>query len=629
MIVTLAGHVDHGKTALVHALTGVDTDRLEEEKKRGLTIELGFAYGEFEGVRVGFVDVPGHHRFIRNMIAGVRSEQFALFVIAADEGPMPQTEEHLDILETIGLSSGIIAMTRVDLADEARRAESLEATRSLIAGTFLENAEILWCSARSGEGIDDLKRAIATAARSRVAKLEESRADERHFRLCVDRAFSLSGAGLIVTGAVHSGCLREGESVVTGQLGRPVRVRSIRVSDQPADFASYADRAALNLTGLDAEQVSRGDWILAAEARRFTNRVSLRFRAVRHLQRRLRKWTSIHLHHGAEHALGRLAFVDVEALEAGETCIADCLIDQPILAKWGDRVLVRDAASEFNLGGGPVIDTCIAERKGRRWADGRLALLEALAREEPMDSLKEALSLRPLIDLESFCQLRNLSESKILSALPSRDIRCIEFDSRRELVLESTSKQAEGRILDSLRTWHSEHPEARGMGVDSLRKQSEVPKALLRDVISRLAATKRVSISSGKLYLPGFQARRSRNETSLLRALREADTRAPTLGDLTKLLSLDLDLVKQAAKRLESSGEIIFVTDRRIIESRTLDDAINLAKTLDSPEGFTVREFRDRSGYGRNSTIDILEYLDRTGITRRVGDRRHMNAKEG
>lgn len=627
MIVTLAGHVDHGKTALVRALTGADTDRLEIEKRRGLTVELGFAYGEFGSRRVGFVDVPGHHKFIRNMIAGVSSEQFALLVVAADEGPMPQTAEHLDILETIGLRRGIVVMTRADLADEERRILSMSATQSLLEGSFLESAEILWCSVRSEEGLDVLKHRIAAAGGSQEPTDVCIRAKDQYFRLCVDRAFNLTGAGLIVTGCVHSGNVQEGDSITSSRIDRSVRVRSIRVSDSEAKTAELGDRAALNLTGLDLEQVVRGDWFLAPEAKQSTNRISLEFQAVKRLPRALHKWTRIHLHHGAQHLTGRLALIDFDRLEAGEACLVDCLLDQPIPAKWGDRVLVRDAASEITLGGGPVIDTRIAERTGRKLAEGRTVLLRALSHLNPIDSLRAALSHKSLISLPDFCSLRNLPERAVLEGLPASGIRCIETGSHTDLVLQSSYQEYESKILAAIDNWHTKNPASQGLSIDFLRSGSQISSTLLRDLVAALVRTRKVIIRSGMLQLPNFRATRSQQELSLMSALQDASSRSPTLGDLSKLLSIEPAEVRKAAKRLEAGGEIVFVNDRRLVASQTLDNSIKLAKALNAPEGFSVGEFRDKSGHGRNACIDILEYLDRRGITRRMGDRRRVNPR--
>ena len=622
MIVTLAGHVDHGKTALVRALTGIDTDRLEIEKKRGLTIELGFAYAEFEGTRVGFVDVPGHQKFIRNMIAGVSSEQFAMLVVAADEGPMPQTAEHLDIIETIGLKRGIVVFSRADLADQEHREKTETSTQALLKGSFLQDAECFWCCSHSGDGLDEIKGAIAAAASEGAGTVAN---DEQHFRLCVDRAFHLSGAGLIVTGAVHSGRIQVGDTLVSSRVNRALRVRSLRVADQSAEIAARGDRAAVNILGLELEQVKRGDWLLAPQAVQPTRRVSLDFQAIRRLPRSLRKWTSVHVHHGAAHLTGRLCLVERGALEAGERCLADCLLDEPVIAKWGDRVLVRDAASEWTLGGGPVIDTCIAKRGGRNWRQARNELLVALASDDAGASLHSALAHKPLIPLASMAALRNLSESHLQGSLKA-GVRSIEVDGHLYATLEDTYARAKRDVLQRIDAWHRLKPDTLGLGIDSLRKTSEIPSALLRELIVHLAATKKIRVHAGVLQRAGFQPSHSDNETRLLQALNDLANKTPTLGDIEKLLPVAPRELRQSAKRLESEGALVFVNDRRLLHRDTLDEAIALARRLDTPDGFAVREFRDLAGHGRNACIDILEYLDRSGITRRVGDRRRINS---
>ena len=622
MIVTLAGHVDHGKTALVRALTGVDTDRLEIEKKRGLTIDLGFAYGEFAGARVGFVDVPGHQKFVRNMIAGVSRQQFALLVVAADEGPMPQTAEHLDILETIGLLRGAVVYSRTDLADAGQRAQTLAATRALLEGSFLHNADMHWCSVRSGEGMDALKQALAAQAGTGTRDL-----DQGHFRMCVDRAFHLSGAGLIVTGSVHSGEIHTGDTVSSSRVNRTLRVRSLRVSDQSADAAAKGDRAALNITGIDLEQVKRGDWLLAPKANVPTRRLSIEFRAAQRLPRSLRKWTPVHLHHGAAHLTGRLGLIERSTLNAGDTCFADCLLDEAIVAKWGDRVLIRDAGSESTLGGGPVIDTCIAKRAGRKWSQGRGELLSALALDDPIASLHEALAHKQVLDFAEFSSLRNQPESDNRQRLAAAGIRVLEVDDQRQATLEATYQLGKDEVLRRINAWHERSPDSPGLGIDLLRRESDMPSGLLRQLIADLVAGQTVRIHAGMLRAAEFRAHRSGLETDLLTALEGSTNKTPTLGDLENALSLKARELLAAAKRLESAGEIIFVNERRLVHRDTLEQAIDLAGELSVPQGFVVRDFRDRSGLGRNACIDILEYLDRTGVTRRIGDRRRLNSK--
>ncbi len=638
MIVTLAGHVDHGKTSLVRALTGVDTDRLEIEKQRGLTIELGFAYGEFDSVRIGFVDVPGHHRFIRQMIAGVSSEQFALLVVAADEGPMPQTLEHLEVLEAIGLRRGLVVLTRIDCADATRRQQSREALARLLAGSFLEHAQVLSCSAHTGEGLAALGSALAAGARSMLEPASESvpdtsaRAAEQHFRMCVDRAFTLPGAGLVVTGAVHSGQLQSGDMIVSGQIDRSARVRSMRVCDVEASCARTGDRVALNLTGYDLEDVKRGDWLLTSADKTPTSRVSLMFRAARNLPRPLHTWTRVHLHHGAWHGTGRLTLIDAQRLAAGEACLVDCLLDRPILAKWGDRLLLRDAASAYTLGGGAVIDTCIAERRGRSRGASRARLLAALSQADPIAALRCTLVHTRLVPLSAFLALRNVPESLVMERLSAAGILCLDTEPHRQLILASEYQNLQDNILKYVEKWHVGQPTSRGMSISILQREVAphgVPDALLRHLVAHLVSSRKLAIRAGKLHLPSFQAHRTADENILLAALESAPAKAPTLGDLAKLTAFDAARMKRVAQRLEAAGELVFVNDRRVLTARTLDACIELAHELDTQPGFTVREFRDASGQGRNACIDILEYLDRLGMTRRLGDRRHVNQWRG
>ena len=622
MIVTLAGHVDHGKTALVHALTGIDTDRLEVEKKRGLTIELGFAYADFGGERIGFVDVPGHQKFIRTMIAGISSEQFAMLVIAADKGVKPQTVEHLDILETIGITRGMVVFSRADRASMEQRDKTLAAARALLAESFLQDAKTVWCSAHSGEGIELVKQALASAARG--TRRESS---ETHFRLCVDRAFHLSGAGLVVTGAVHSGKASVGEALATSRGTRPVRIRSMRVLDQDATSTHQGDRAAVNITGIDLNEVKRGDWLLPAHTCTPTKRVSLAFRALRRLPHLLSRWTSVHLHHGAARFTGRLRLASASLLQAGETHLVDCLLDEPIVAKWGDPVLIRDAASASTLGGGPVIDTCIAERSGRQWTRGRGELLAALALAGPIDSLRAVLAHRPVLTLAAFAAMRNLPEARLQDKLIASDTHCWEADGKRHVTLKRTLGQVRKEILQRIDAWHKAHPDEPGLRIETLRKTSNLHAELMRHTITQLIADKEILVQSGALQRPNFQSRRTPEETILARTLAEQDNRAPTLGDLGDMLAMTPHALRRAAKGLEATGELVFVNERRLVRQEVMREAIDLARQLESPQGFVVREFRDVSGLGRNACIDILEYLDRSGMTRRVGDRRFLNRR--
>ena len=332
MIVATAGHVDHGKTSLVRALTGVDTDRLPEEKKRGMTIDLGFAYAG----PLGFVDVPGHERFVHNMLAGVGGVDLALLVVAADDGPMPQTREHLAILELLGVRRGAVALTKIDRVSPERAAEVATEIEALLAPTGLSGSAVLRTSTVSGEGLGELKARLVAAAKATLP-----RATEGNFRLSVDRCFTVAGAGLVVTGTALAGEIAVGDEVRALLAGATARVRSIHAQNAPASRGRAGERLALNLAGLEARaRVERGDWIVAGEVPPPARRIDARLRVVE--GKPLAHWTPVHAHLGAADVTGRIAVLQKDSVAPGETALIQLVLDRPIGALFGDRFIVRD-----------------------------------------------------------------------------------------------------------------------------------------------------------------------------------------------------------------------------------------------------------------------------------------------
>ena len=374
MIVATAGHVDHGKTALVRALTGVDTDRLPEERKRGLTIDLGFAYRALDDDHViGFVDVPGHERFVRNMLAGVGSIDLALVVVAADDGVMPQTREHTAILDLLGVTECIAVVSKVDKVETARAIEVGEEIEALLSATGMRGAGIHRVSAVSGAGIDALSGALRARARGLAARAANGR-----FRLCVDRAFMLRGAGLVVTGTVHAGVASTGERLVVTPSGHDARIRGIHAQDRPADHARAGERCALNLAGRDIESgaVVRGDWIVDRALHAPSDRIDARLQVLAEEPRALRHWTPVHAHLAAAHSTARVAVLGAGSIAPGDSGRVQIVLDRPIHALAGDRIVIRDQSATRTMGGGAVIDPFSPKRGRARPA--RLAWLDAI-----------------------------------------------------------------------------------------------------------------------------------------------------------------------------------------------------------------------------------------------------------
>src|SRR5215475_1016714 len=377
MIIGTAGHIDHGKTALVRALTGVDADRLPEEKARGITIDIGFAYRPVAGGEtLGFVDVPGHERFVHNMLAGAIGVDFVLLVVAADDGPMPQTREHLQILDLLGLRQGIVALSKADLVSPERLAEVTRQMTALLAGTGLASAEIMPVSSLTGAGIAELEGRMLAAA----ANLPPRSAAGR-FRLAVDRSFTLSGVGTVVTGTVFAGQVSAGDRLLLSPSGTEARVRGIHAQNRQAERGRAGQRCAINIAGpqIDKDSVQRGDWLVDPAAHAPTDRFDACLRLLPTEVRPLRHWTPVHLHLGAAHLPARVALLDTEALAPGETALAQVVTDRSIGTLHGDRLILRDQSAQRTVGGGLVLDPWPPARGRRR--PQRLATLRALGRQ--------------------------------------------------------------------------------------------------------------------------------------------------------------------------------------------------------------------------------------------------------
>ena len=393
MIVGTAGHIDHGKTSLVRALTGIDTDRLKEEKARGITIELGFAYIPNDaGGMLGFVDVPGHERLVHTMIAGAASIDMALLVVAADDGVMPQTREHLQILSLLGIDKGLVALTKTDLVDADRIAEVEREIDAVLATTPLAGARIMPVSSATGAGVEALKHELF-----RLAMQQPRRSTDKAFRLAVDRSFSLAGAGTVVTGSVVSGEIRLGDTVLVSPAGHTARVRSLHAMNRAAEHGIEGDRCALNLRGPDIHHsnIRRGDWIVAPANASASSRCDVELTLLDTERRGLRHWTPAQLHHGAAQTDARIVLLESDVLQPGQSGLAQLVVDQAQLFRYGDRIVLRDTSAQRTIAGGRVLDPAAPDRNRRR--PERLALLRALAASPPAEALKQALALPPFL----------------------------------------------------------------------------------------------------------------------------------------------------------------------------------------------------------------------------------------
>src|SRR5215831_14047028 len=410
VIVGTAGHIDHGKTALVAALTGVDTDRLKEEKARGISIDLGFAYLPApDGSVLGFVDVPGHEKFIRNMLAGATGIDFVLLVVAADDGVMPQTREHLAIVDLLGIRHGIVAVTKADLADAPQQAEIASEIAGLLSGTGLAGVDIVPVSTVNGEGLDALRAKLFTASAAFGARAARGR-----FRLAVDRSFTLAGTGTIVTGTVLSGAVATGDRVLVSPSGLPPRVRSVHAQNRPAARGEAGERCALNLAGegISKDAIARGDMVVDPDLHAPSARIDASLRLLASETRPLAHWAPVRLHHAATDIGARIALLDDAPVAPGSHGRVQLVLERPIAAAVGDRFVLRDTSSQRTIGGGLFLDLRAPAR--RRRTPERRALLDAHAIADPQSALAALLASPPhTVDLATFGRDRALAPSEM------------------------------------------------------------------------------------------------------------------------------------------------------------------------------------------------------------------------
>ena len=621
MIVATAGHIDHGKTALVRALTGTDTDRLPEEKARGITIDLGFAYLPTAGGTIGFVDVPGHERLVRTMMAGAGGVDLALLVVAADDGVMPQTREHLAVLDLLGVRAGIVALTKVDRVEPARRAEVEAEIRSVLHGTALQDAPVVPCSSITGEGVPEVARRLHDAAGGL-----QDRAAAGRFRLAVDRGFTLPGVGLVVTGTVHAGRVAVGDRLLLSPAGIEARVRGLHAQNRPAEHGTTGQRVALNIAGakLDKDAVRRGDWIVAPELHRPTARLDVRLRLLPSEARALRHWTAVHVHLGAASVTGRVALVEGGTLAQGGEAFAQLVLDAPIGALWGDRFALRDAAAQRTIGGGRVLDPFPPLRRGR--TPDRAALLAALAHDSHADALKALMDVTPAgVDLDLFSLARNLAALPAACAVVETAAGRVGFATGRWAELKDT-------LLAALRQHHEQHPDTWGSTAEELAKALPAPvQPVVPAAIRELTTAGAIQRTGLLLHLPGREVRLAALDAAvwaaIQRVLGEAGLDPLRVSFLAERLGRTEAELRPLLDKLGRIGWLCRVSDAYFILPETVARLAAEARRVADPAGLlTVGRFREATGIGRHATMPVLEHFDRTGLTRRIPEGRTVAA---
>ena len=632
MIVGSAGHIDHGKTSLVRKLTGVDTDRLKEEKARGISIDLGFAYlPRPSGDIIGFVDVPGHEGLVHNMLAGATGIDFVMLVIAADDGVMPQTREHLAIVDLLGLNRGLIALNKCDLVSPERIKEVTREIEDTLRETSLCGVDIVPVSAATGLGLDRLQAAL-----DRAAAVTKMRAQDGAFRLAVDRCFTLPGQGTVVTGTVLSGAVKVDDPVIVSPEGIEARVRSIHAQDRPAGVGVAGQRCALVLAGakVSKDTVHRGSVVVAPELHAPTQRIDVRLRVLPSEQRPVGHWMPVRVHHGAAEVGGRVVVLRDTPILPGETEFAQLVLDRPIAAVCGDRFVVRDTTSSRTLGGGTILDLRAPERR-HRTAERRI-ILQALAHPDAAEALAAVLS-GPCgwIEPAAFMRDRGLSAAASEALVAQLDLVSIPVASGQPVVmLRSAWNTFSGAICSALDTFHTCHPDLPGIGLEKLRLQitPRLPVPIFGGLAQRLARAGEIRFDRAYIRRPAHEVVLSPEDDRLwariLPLLADGERfRPPRVRDIARDLKIDEKVVRRLARLATRRGDVEEIAGDHYFLYATVVEMAGIARDLAAHEaqGFSVIQFRDRLDNGRKVAIQILEFFDRHGLTMRRGDVRRIN----
>ena len=626
IIVGTAGHIDHGKSSLVEALTGTHPDRLEEEKRRGITIDLGFAFLEESGVRFGFVDVPGHERFVGNMLAGAAGIDLVLLVIAADESIKPQTREHFDICRLLGIQRGLIALTKVDLVDR----ETLELVRmeldDFLRGSFLENAPVIPVSAKTREGLSELTQALIKQAREVTGK-----DSQRNLRLPIDRAFAVKGFGSVVTGTLISGHVSPEDEVELFPTGEKLRVRGVQSGGKSVDRSDAGQRTAVNLAGIDHHSLQRGMTLATPSRFRATHRLDVKLRLLPGV-RKLKNRAVVHFHAGSFETMAEVALFERTELSAGEDCYAQFRLRQPVLILPGDPFIIRQSSPLITIGGGVALDPI--PRRPRAREASRTEFLRAVERNDQAEILSQ-LTQRSLFgllqseisartgwtDAEIKATISNIVGAKRLRLIPAEPAILFTTASFEELLK---------KISERVERFHKENPLQPGVPREELRAglARRLRSEIFRTALEELATQKKIELQGELVKRAGSQVSllpdEAKAKEKIEAAFASAGLAVPSAKEVLATLSVEakrseklLQLLLREKVLHRVTPELIFHRDA-LAELRLKLAAYKKAKG----ERISVPAFKDLTGITRKYAIPLLEYLDRERVTRRQGDER-------
>jgi selenocysteine-specific elongation factor len=631
IVVGTAGHIDHGKSALVEALTGTHPDRLEEEKRRGITLDIGFAFLKLGEISIGFVDVPGHERFVRNMLAGASGFDLVLLVIAADESIKPQTREHFEICKLLGIPRGLVVLTKCDLVEpEVLELARLE-TEEFIRGSFLEGAPIVAVSAKTGAGLDELRRQLA-----RIAAETPPKDASRYFRLPIDRAFAMKGFGTVVTGTLIAGEVKAEDEVELFPLGRRLRVRGLQSGGKAVTSASAGQRTALNLAGIEHHEVQRG--MVLAAPRRFeaTSRLDARI-ALLASAKKLKHRARVHFHHGSAETIAEVHLLGAKEIAPGSTGFAQLRLADATLALPGDWFILRQFSPVLTIGGGTVLHI----PRGRRLRDPQAAsFLEAQERGLNGDLSARVAALKAIISANLAGS--TLADLVMRTGLPEKEIRGMVADLAKQRQVRVVSEQSflvvspevvgscADRLVKEVERFHRSNPLAEAISKEDLRTRCasalhpEIFRAALEDAVlaGKLALAGDVVKRAGRSI--NLQPGEARAKEQIEREFARGGLAAPGIEAVLTTLSMEMSQAQKIFQLLLRERVLLKISSDVVLHHQAVDRARALLAEYKRTHGdrLAVADFKELAGVSRKYAIPLLEYFDRAGVTRRVGDYR-------
>ena len=631
-VIGTAGHIDHGKTSLIKALTGTDTDRLKEEKERGISIDLGFAHLDLpDGTSAGIVDVPGHERFIKNMLAGAHGIDVVLFTVAADDGVMPQTEEHLDIVHLLGVKMAIFVVTKADLVPPSRIAEVEEEIDILTLGTTLENSPKLAVSSVTGKGLDELKRLISATLKSRTPTPPNG-----YFRLPVDRAFVLQGHGVVVTGTALSGEIKVGEQVRCLPGDHLFRIRSLQVHGRSVDRAGWGQRVAMNLTGPERASIERGQVIchekLSLTSDRFDAFLEVRPAAAKGIKNHQR----LRIHMGAAERLAKIVILGgADKLNAKDSAYCQITLDEPLLVMRGDHFVARDETARRTLGGGVVVHPrAHRHKRGEAELVDRLKSLHVGEFAAVIENFLDE-SAAFALPIDAIYQFLNLREEEARQKVDDlKGLRALNAEGEKVYTTETKWNRLKVQLLKTLKEFHAAHPLVPGMDMEELRGKLgfELTAKIFRVVVESFINEKLIAKEENLLRLASHRVQLGGQEKTLMEKIKkllgEQPLAPPDLKEIERQAGVPRPRLNEVIRILEREGSLVRVTtDMYFLASSIEQLRATLRSFLTEKGEMTAASFRDLIGSSRKYTIPLLEFFDRDGLTIRIGDIRRLKSR--